>query len=161
MKKCLSLILSVITAFSFFSFSVSALAGTTYYVDSVNGNDENSGTSISSPFKTISGFAKVDGFRAGDTVLFKNGGIYECDSEISCSGTKDAPITISSYGEGETAILYTDKKTEVLRLIDCSYVTISDLSITAPNGGGLWIDTLNKTSEGITLRNLYFYGIQN
>ncbi len=161
MKKMLCLLLSLISIISLFTLTSHAVSGTTYYVDSVNGNDANSGTDISSPFKTFSGFSKVDGFYPGDSILFKNGGIYECAAEITCSGTKSSPVTISSYGEGETATLYTNEKTEVLRIIDCSYLTVSDLRITAPNGGGIWIDTVNKTSEGITLSNLYFYDMQN
>ena len=68
---------------------------------------------------------------------------------------------ISSYGEGERAILTTDEKTEVLRLFDCSYVTVSNLHIKAENGGGIWIDTLEKTSVGIVIDNVYFTDIQN
>ena len=68
---------------------------------------------------------------------------------------------ISSYGEGEKAILKTEANTEVLQLIDCSYVTISNLHFIAPNGGGIWIDTLEKTSEGITIDNVLFTDMQN
>ena len=161
MKKFISVLLSIIIVASFFTVYSHALVGTTYYVDYENGNDENNGISPDCAFKTISGFSKVNGFTAGDKILFKNGGAYECAATLTCSGTKEAPIVISSYGDGEKALLYTSQKNEVLRLFDCSYVTVSDLSISAPNGGGIWIDTLNKTSEGITLSNLYFYDIQN
>ncbi len=162
MRKAFCFFLSLLLIVASLSFFSSAAAGTTYYVDSVNGDDSNNGTSVNTPFKTINGFSRINAeFVAGDKILFKNGGTYECAATLSCSGTKDAPIVISSYGEGDTAVLYTNAKTEVLRLFDCSYITVSNLNITAPDGGGIWIDTLNKTSEGITLDNLYFYGIQN
>lgn len=32
-------------------------------------------------------------------------------------------------------MLYTNEKKDVLHLFDCSYVTVSDLRITVPNGG--------------------------
>lgn len=131
-----------------------------YYIDSVSGDDLNSGTDINSPVKTIAGLKNLD-IKAGTHFLFKNGGEYECTSTLTCSGTKENPIVISSYGEGEKAILYTNERTEVLRLFDCSYITVSNLHIKAPNGGGIWIDTYNQTSEGIIIDNVYFTDIQN
>ncbi len=131
-----------------------------YYIDSVNGDDSNTGTSINSPVKTIAGIKSLEA-KPGTHILFKNGGEYECTATLTCNGTKENPVVISSYGEGEKAILKTDEKKEVLRLFDCSYVTISNLQIKAPNGGGIWIDTYNQTSEGITIENVYFTDIQN
>lgn len=131
-----------------------------YYLDSVNGDDSNSGTDINSPVKTIAGLKNLD-IKAGTHFLFKNGGEYECAVTLTCSGTKENPIVISSYGEGEKALLYTNERTEVFRLFDCSYITVSNLHIKAPNGGGIWIDTYNQTSEGIIIDNVYFTDIQN
>ncbi len=131
-----------------------------YYIDSVNGDDSNSGTDIKSPVKTIAGLKDLD-IKAGTHFLFKNGGEYESTVTLTCSGTKENPVVISSYGEGEKAILYTNEKTEVFRLFDCSYVTVSNLHIKAPNGGGIWIDTQNQTSEGIVIDNVYFTDMQN
>ncbi len=161
-KKFFSVILSVCVIFSCFSLSISAIdTDLYYYVDALNGDDNNSGTDIDSPVKTIAGLTNLN-FRPGVNILFKNGGIYECAATIQdLSGTPDNPIVISSYGDGEKAVLRTDSATEVLRLFDCSYITISDLAISAPNGGGIWIDTLNETSEGIVLDNLYFYNMPN
>lgn len=133
---------------------------TYYYLDSVNGDDSNSGTDINSPVKTISGL-KISEITAGTHFLFKNGGEYDCAVTLTCSGTKENPVVISSYGEGEKAILKTDEHTDVFRLFDCSYVTISDIHIKAPNGGGIWIDTLNQTSYGIVIDNVYFTDMQN
>ena len=148
----------VLTSLSFFSFA--SESGITYYVDSVNGNDENDGTDINNPIKSINGLIGAV-FAPGTKILFKNGGEYECASTLSCSGLKENPIVISSYGEGEKAILKTEAKAEILQLIDCSYITISNLHFVAPNGGGIWIDTLEKTSEGIVIDNVLFTDMQN
>ncbi len=131
-----------------------------YYIDSVNGDDSNSGTDIKKPVKTIAGLKDLN-IKAGTHFLFKNGGEYESTVTLTCSGTKENPVVISSYGEGEKAVLYTNEKTEVIRLFDCSYVTVSNLHIKAPNGGGIWIDTQNQTSEGIIIDNVYFTDMQN
>ncbi len=149
----------IIGSMAFFAYAAEADKNY-YYLDSVNGDDSNSGTDISSPVKTLNGLKNLD-VKPGTHFLFKNGGEYECAATLTCNGTKDNPVVVSSYGEGKTAILYTNEKTEVLRLFDCSYVTVSNLHIKAPNGGGIWIDTHSQTSEGIIIENIYFEDMQN
>ena len=166
MKKLLSTFLAfvlVITAVAVASPHINALTANTYYVDSVNGDDTASGISPDTAWKTLAGFSNcTEPLKGGDTVLFKAGGTYECAVTLeNIKGTKDAPFTISSYGEGERPVLYTNEYAEVFRLFDCSYIEISDLQITAPNGGGIWIDTINSESIGITIDNVYFYGLPN
>ena len=164
MKKLLSVILSALFIFSAVSVavpSVKALTANTYYLDSIDGDNNNDGSSPEKAWKDLGGF-RADSLGAGDKVLFRSGGTYDCAASlVGVKGTKDAPFVISSYGEGERPILTTDAKEEVLTLIDCSYITISNLQITAPNGGGIWIDTLNDESVGITIDNVYFYGMPN
>jgi len=71
----------------------------TYYV-SVNGSDTNSGTSVSSPWKTID---KVNSFKYnfsnGDEILFEKNGVYKGSLSIGRSN-----IIISSYGSGDKPI---------------------------------------------------------
>ncbi|PYR98466.1 MAG: hypothetical protein DMG16_20745 [Acidobacteria bacterium] len=81
-------------------------AGNTYYVSN-SGNDSNSGTSTSSPWKTI---AKVQSFLgnlgSGDSVLFQRGGIWYEQLDISnLNGTASARITFSNYGAGNLPII--------------------------------------------------------
>ena len=110
---CFLLTLSVVfSSMGFFAFAAEGEKNY-YYIDSVNGDDANNGTDIDSPIKTLSGL-KDPVINAGTHFLFKNGGEYECAVSLTCSGTKDNPIVISSYGEGEKALLYTNEKTEVL-----------------------------------------------
>lgn len=161
-NKILCFLVSLSVLFGSIGFFVCAAENEKnyYYLDSVNGDDSNSGTDINSPVKSIAGLKNLE-IKAGTHFMFKNSGEYECSVTLTCSGTKENPIVISSYGEGEKAILFTDEKTEVFRLFDCSYVTISDVHIKAPNGGGIWIDTYKQTSEGITIDNVYFTDMQN
>lgn len=81
------------------SFACSLCFGVTYYV-SANGNDNNTGTSTTSAWRTIS---KVNSrtLVAGDVVLFERGGTYRGNLTINQSGTSTSPITISAYGNGE------------------------------------------------------------
>ncbi|MBR2876909.1 MAG: hypothetical protein IKC01_07215 [Clostridia bacterium] len=157
---CVLLVISVILGnISLFAFAAEN-SKSYYYIDSVNGNDSNNGTDVNSPVKTINGLGNVN-IKPGTHFLFKNGGEYECTATLTCNGTAENPVVVSSYGEGEKAVLYTNEKTEVLRLFDCSYVSVKDLHIKARNGGGIWIDTRNQTSEGIVIDNVYFTDMQN
>lgn len=131
-----------------------------YYIDSISGNDANSGTDIDHPVKTIGGLKDLR-IGPGTHFLFRCGGEYECAVTLTCSGTKENPVVISSYGEGEKPLLYTNENTEVFRFFDCSYLTLSDVHIKAPNGGGIWIDTYTQTSVGITIDNVCFEDMQN
>lgn len=161
MKKTISIILTLCILLTSLSITAFAAGSKTYYIDSIDGNDSNSALSPDDAVKTIYGL-KFESVNPGDKFLFRNGGIYEETIYITgWNGTKENPIIISSYGDGEKAVLRTDLPTEVITLVDCSYVTISDLDITAPNGGGIWINTINKTSEGITLDNIYFHDMPN
>ncbi len=160
-KRVLAIFLAIAAVIGFSAISTAAENEKNYYyIDSVGGDDSNSGTDINSPVKTLWGLKNLD-IKAGTHFLFKNGGEYECAVTLTSNGTKDNPIVISSYGKGEKAVLYTNEKTEVFRLFDCSYITVSNLHIKAPNGGGIWIDTLNQTSEGIVIDNVYFTDMQN
>ena len=81
------------------SFS-SVGSATTYYVDSVNGNDTNAGTSATAPWQTVS---KVNGthFSPGDSVLFMCGDVWRDRPLIpSSSGAAGSPITYDAYGTG-------------------------------------------------------------
>ncbi len=131
-----------------------------YYIDSVSGDDANSGLTESEAVKTIAGLKDLH-IGPGTHFLFRSGGEYDCAVTLTCSGTKDNPVVISSYGEGEKPLLYTNDNTEVFRFFDCSYLTLSNVHIKAPNGGGVWIDTYNQTSVGITIDNVYFEDMQN
>ena len=162
MKKFISVFLCVLTAFSCMALTVSAdSSAPTYYIDSVGGDDSNTGLSENSPWKTINHGDWV--FVPGTKVLFKRGGVYEVEVTMTVSGTKENPIVISSYGDEslDKPVLRTSNHNEVFDFIDCDYVTVSEIAITAPNGGGIWIRGLNKQSNGMTVENVDFYDMQN
>lgn len=166
MKKVLSAVLPIVilVAAAFFIVPIlKADAGNTYYIDSVEGDNSSKGTSSEEAWKDLEGFEDAGvQLCGGDTVLFKCGGTYECCMSLEgINSTKDAPLLFSSYGEGERPILETYEYDEVFTFIDCSYVTVSNLQITAPLGGGIWIDTINRESVGITIENVYFFGMPN
>ena len=80
-----------------------AATGTTYYVDSQSGSDSNAGTSESKAFKTLDKVNDLN-LEPGDTVLLKKGSVFE-DQALKFtkedSGTAEAPVKVSTYGEGD------------------------------------------------------------
>ena len=162
MKKALSVFIVLLMVFLGAApvYAVSAAQGTSYYIDSIDGVENGDGLSPETAWKAVP--VTDVALQPGDKVLFRRGGTYECTLTMwYSSGTEESPITFSAYGEGKKPLLYTEKNTEVLRFFDCSYVTVSDLEITAHNGGGIWINTVSCASEGITLDNLTIHDIQN
>ena len=161
MKKLLSFLLVFAVLFVSNAFIAYADNGATcYYIDSIDGNDANSGTSAEEAVKSIAGLKDLN-IGPGTHFFFRSGGEYECAVTLTCSGTKENPVVITSYGEGERPLLYTNANTEVFRLFDCNYVTVSNVHIKAPHGGGIWIDALEATSVGIVLENILFTDMQN
>ena len=80
-----------------------ATSGTTYYVDSKKGKDSNAGTSESEAFQTLDKVNELD-LNPGDTILLKKGSVFE-DQALKFtkedSGTAEAPVKVSAYGEGD------------------------------------------------------------
>ncbi len=125
---------------------------TTYYVSSRTGNDANDGKSREHAFATLSAVNRLT-LRPGDNVLLEAGSVFAGQYlRITDSGTKDAPIVIGSYGEGDLPRIDTegngiwyqdygqplDSPTHVYKdyvsssvlLYDAEYVTVQDLEIT-------------------------------
>jgi len=76
----------------------------TYFVDSSNGRDENTGTTPQSPLRTI---AKINAmsFVPGDTVRFRRGGLWTGQLNIIHSGTEAQRIVYTSYGDGPDPVV--------------------------------------------------------
>ena len=81
----------------------SAATGTTYYVDSKDGKDSNAGTAENKAFQTLKKVNELN-LEPGDTVLLKKGSVFE-DQALKFtkedSGTAEAPVKVSTYGEGK------------------------------------------------------------
>ena len=87
-------------------------AQSAYYIDPVNGNDNNSGTAANSAFKTIHkarmAVRTVNGNMTGDIQVFLRGGVYYIDSTISFynydSGTNGYNIIYRPYNNEQPVI---------------------------------------------------------
>ncbi|TLX78169.1 T9SS type A sorting domain-containing protein [Labilibacter sediminis] len=132
----------------------------TYYVSS-DGDDANDGT-LEAPWKTLDKVTDVaandanGGFLLpGDKVLFRCGDYFEGNLIVNRSGTKDEPIELSSYGEGELPIISGSGNTiagdyfEVIKLLNTSYIKVSNL----------WVKNDRKNTDRYTWGETKAYGI--
>ncbi|WP_052444572.1 Ig-like domain-containing protein [Flammeovirga sp. OC4] len=132
-----------------------------YYV-SADGDDTNDG-SINAPWKTLAKATLAakktsDGgvLEPGDQLLFRKGDTFKGQFTILCSGTKEKPIVISSYGTGELPILSgsgnipTGDYIETIKMNNTSYITLE----------ALWIKNHRKNKGNITWGTNTAYGIK-
>lgn len=75
--------------------------GTTYYVSSIDGEDSNDGLSEDKAFATLDKINEIT-LQPGDEVLLEKGSVFEDQAlHIKGSGSEEAPIIVSTYGEGD------------------------------------------------------------
>jgi parallel beta-helix repeat protein len=88
----------------FLIFSAGPLGAATYYVDSQLGNDNASGQSAATPWKTI---AKVNAsaFQPGDRILFVSGRIWREQLVVPSSGAPGSPIVFDTIGSGSLPVI--------------------------------------------------------
>jgi len=79
------------------------LNATNYYLANA-GNDNNTGTSSGSPWKTITKLNTVI-YAPGDTVFFLSGDTFRGSILISQSGNAGLKIAFTSYGSGDKPII--------------------------------------------------------
>lgn len=155
MKKILALTLAItllLCALPLVSVSAKSTVGTSYYVDSVGGNDTNSGISEAQAWKSLE---KVNNttFMPGDKILFKSGGSWTGQLMPQGSGQEGAPICIDKYGGeklplingntsitegglcGATIVLYNQEYWEI-RNLEITNIIKGDATVT---GEAVWV----------------------
>jgi hypothetical protein len=137
-----------------------------YFVNGVNGSDDNPGTE-KRPWKTLSKLDSYD-FEPGDTVRCARGSSFHGGFIITSSGTAEAPVVFTSYGNGPLP-KFTNSDIRHLNgnviLVKGSHIVIDGLYFhngpSAPPGvrvvrqmGAVFID---KGAEHVVIRNCEVY----
>lgn len=139
----------------------------TYYVDSINGNDVNDGTSAGSPWKTLD---KLNShiYQPGTKILLNRGSYWQGQLKPKGSGSDGNPIIIDSYGTGNKPIIDGNGIVNegVVHIINEQYWEISNLEIVndAPIADiryGIFIE-LNDygTANHIYIKDCYIHNIK-
>ncbi len=138
-----------------------------YYIDSVNGNDNNSGTSELSSWKSLNKINQTT-FLPGDKILFKAGGIWNGKLNPKGSGKEGSPIIIDMYGSGSKPLILGGGSVGngVVYLYNQEYWEINNLEITndASTGGDRRGIQISASNYGIVnhiyLRKLLIHNIK-
>ena len=88
-KKVILVILSIIL--------ITYAEAQVYYISSSEGNDQNDGLSIQSPFQSIEKLNSME-FSPGDSIYFKSGDYWEGMFWLKGSGSPTNPIVVDVYG---------------------------------------------------------------
>lgn len=122
-------------------FATGAVAhAATYYVDALHGSDLAAGTSAETAWRSLAKAGRAS-LAPGDRVALAGGQTHAGQLIFSgLKGTASAPILISSYGgagdpKPQPATIDGRGTAAALHLIDCSYVTVANLAVTADGGG--------------------------
>jgi hypothetical protein len=146
---------------------ITSPGNTTYYVDSENGNDTNSGTSEANAWKNL-GKVNASTFTSGDKILLQNEGSWVGTLHPQGSGTVGNPIVISSYGDnskGSMPKVDGNGAVHVVYLSGQEYWEITNLDITnsAIPGSrkvGIEIENINDGKlNGIRIANNYIHEV--
>lgn len=155
------------------STTAQASGRTTYYVDSSEGNDSNSGTSINSPWKSLS---KVNSFvfQPGDEILFKAGSSWNGVLQPQGSGNSSAQVEmlkkklcdgqlavtdaqIKKYYDENKAIMYKNSNGTILPLSKVKNHIVNSLRDEAYSN---MIDQLVKNST-VKINEQVYQTLQN
>ena len=129
--------------------------GTMYFV-SADGDDLNDGLTPETPIKTLSKASSLS-LKAGDSVLFRKGDTFVGNLRYSdLEGSKENPITIASYGEGDNRPIFTNgnetlRGGDIVGIYNSRGVVVRDLKIDAYASSAAYSETV---VTGIT----YSYG---
>ncbi len=125
-------------------------ASTAYYVDSVSGNDVNSGMSESAPWKTLAKVSSIT-LGPGDRVCFRRSRQFRGMLNLHGSGTRSALIVIDAYGTGSKPVILGDSTVDggtngAINLRDASCCLIRNLEIQAPCTSGMILQGCSRVT---------------
>ena len=132
-----------------------------YFVDSLMGDNSNSGIS---PSEALKNFEKINEMilKAGDKVLLKKGSVFNDHLTVKGSGSEYDRIEISFYGDDmKRPAIHTDDNSPYSVLITGEYVTLSGIEVSNKKGrnGIVLKSALHGATRGVTVRDCYIHDV--
>ena len=143
------------------------------YIDALNGNDANNGSTEALAKKTFS-YVNTRVLAAGTQVLLKKGCVWNQRLEVRGRGTADNWISVGSYGTAtaKPIIRLTNHKDDIALLIcdldrtsgtvrsqNMSYVEIKDIQIENTRIGIYWRNVMTTDNTGFRVKNVTFNNV--
>ncbi|MDG2222825.1 MAG: right-handed parallel beta-helix repeat-containing protein, partial [Rubripirellula sp.] len=120
------------------------LAGDTYYVDSVDGDDALSGDAEASAWKSLTRLEQQS-LSPGDQVFFRRGSNWNDRLDVASSRSASEPIVFDAYGTGDLPVI-----NEID--VDGSFTALQNLVVDHGKQSGDAIQV--RSATGVTLRDM-------
>jgi len=148
------------------AFALSPIRAEDYFVDSVRGNDRNSGDDPGLPWKSLEKVNSIE-FEPGDSISFRRGSVWFGQLKPKGSGIAGSPIKIRDYGEGRKPLINGAGLVgeAVLYFHNQEYWEVSNLEIVNPgreegDRRGVWLSGSNcGVLNHLHLRGLHIHDI--
>lgn len=160
------IIAGLIVITSLVGCSIKPTKSVNYYFDSTQGNDSNTGTTPTTPFRSLGkiSFLKV---KPGDSILLKSGAVFTDKLYFSGRGSTGKPIVIGKYGGDEKPYLKGDASLlEMVYIYNSEHIVVRDLEISnkgkspCPYLTGLIVELHNYgKAKDITIDNIYIHDV--
>lgn len=143
--------------------------GRGFYLDSVTGNDENSGRSPEQAWQSLEKASGME-YTSGDRLLLKKGCVFRGTLALHAAGSEDAPVVVGAYGEGDLPAIDAKGYVAGIAIENCSHLEVENLEVSAdggdpvePQAGNRRLGVQIAYGEGdykhIVLRGLYIHDI--
>lgn len=158
MKKITSVLLCLLLIYGLCIPAFAFQTGAAYYIDAVNGNDANDGTSPDRAWKSAERVNEHI-FSPGDSLLIKRGQTHNGNFIPKGSGSENSPVTVSAYGEGNAPVIHANKGEFLFLIHNISNWEIENLEFTSDEYGLYILAHSGYSMKNITVRNCYFHDI--
>jgi len=134
-----------------------------YFLDAVNGDDNNAGTSPETAWQTLARLDTVE-LGPGDVVLFRAGDVFVGRFSLQGSGTPESPVVLGAYGTGPKPRLEGgEADSEVILIGGNGGLEIRDLEISNFYPGGTIADRhgirISAPPGAGDIRHLHFHDL--
>ena len=154
MKQKLVYFLALFFSLNAFSQSIS------YYVDNANGNDNNSGRTRNTAWRSLEKLNTIT-FEAGDQIFLKRGQTFKGYLHLTGSGEKGNTIRLGSFGTGKRPVIDGGDHQQVIQLLDGEYWDIENIETTGGKYAGIFIGCTKDDLEldHFRITNCYVHDI--
>jgi hypothetical protein len=111
---------------------------TSYYFDAIHGDNNNSGTSPRQPFRTLAKANELQ-LAPGDRICLASGQTFRGSLVLrDVQGADSNPVVVTTYPSGrERALIDASGYPEGIQLVNCAYIRVEHIGITANGTGGI------------------------
>ncbi len=131
-----------------------------YYVDNLKGNDNNSGRTGNTAWRSLKKLNTIT-FEAGDRIYLKRGQTFKGYLQLTGSGQKDNTIKLTSYGTGKRPVIDGSDHQQVIQLLDGEYWEIENIETAGGKYAGIFIGSTkdNLVLDHFRITNCYVHDI--